>query len=264
MAKTATKKILKAIAPYGAVVLYGRYRQNRELNYCPICDSSNRFSPASSAGVRTRQRAVCSNCGSLERHRLTWLFVDRYIGMDKIKNKSMLHVAPESSLRAKFSGLLRDKYLSADMYEKDVDVKMDITNIKYPNSSFDFVMANHVLEHVSNDIRAMKELNRVQKRGGWSILLAPIANQEKTYEDSTIKTKKGRLKAFGQEDHVRKYGRDYEDRLRKAGYKVEKYSLNDIAKKSEIKKMSLAEIGDLGDFTQSEIYFCTKDGKKGS
>lgn len=259
----SAKRILKAVAPHGAVVLYRRRKTKKALedalNYCPICEKESQFSPAMSAGVRSRPKAVCPNCSSLERHRLTWLLVTRELGLKNInKKKTMLHVAPEVSLRQKFSELLGKNYLSADMYEKDVDVKMDITNIKYPDSSFDFVMANHVLEHVSDDIKAMKELYRVQKKNGWSILLVPIAKLSKTYEDPKITSKKGRLEAFGQADHVRKYGYDYIDRLRSVGYKVKVYSLKDLASKQEIKKMSLAEVGDLGDFTQSEIYFCTK------
>lgn len=253
------KKILKAAAPYGAVVLYRRRKLQKSLNYCPICNKESEFSPARSANVRTRPHAVCSNCGSLERHRFTWLLLERKIGLKSInKKRKMLHVAPEASLRQRFTELLGKQYLSADMYEKNVDVKMDITKIKYPDSSFDFVMANHVLEHVSDDIKAMKELYRVQKTNGWSILLAPIAKQARTYEDPKITTEDGRLQAFGQADHVRKYGRDYVDRLRSVGYKVEIYRLKDLASRQEIKRMSLREIGDLGDFTQSEIYFCTK------
>lgn len=170
----------------------------------------------------------------------------------------MLHVAPESSIKEKFTQLLGKNYLSADMYEKNVDIKMDITRIQYPDSSFDFVMANHVLEHVKDDIKAMKELYRVQKQKGWSILLVPVAKQPTTYEDPKITSKKGRLEAFGQADHVRKYGFDYIERLKSVGYKVKVYQLKDLASNKEIKRMSLKEVGDLGGFTQSEIYFCTK------
>lgn len=259
MTNITTRRILKAVAPHGAVVLYRRRKLANAYNYCPVCDSESQFLSAMSAGVRTRPNAICSNCGSLERHRLTWLLIERELGINNInKKKTMLHVAPEASLRQKFTALMGKNYLSADMYEKDVDVKMDITNIKYPDSSFDFVMANHVLEHVSDDLKAMRELYRVQKKNGWSILLAPIAKLEKTYEDPKITTKKGRLKAFGQADHVRKYGRDYIDRLSSVGYKVKVYRLQDLASRQEIKKMSLKEKGDIGDFTQSEIYLCTK------
>lgn len=253
------KNVIKLAAPYGLLVLYKELRYKRELNHCPICEKQSRFIPMISAGVRTRERAVCSNCGSLERHRLTWIFLVKKIGLKNInKRKTMLHVAPESSLRNKFVTMMGKNYLTGDMYEKDVDVKMDITNIKYPDSYFDFVIANHVLEHVSDDTKAMKELYRVQKKNGWSILLVPIANQPHTYEDPKITSAKGRLEAFGQSDHVRKYGYDYIERLKSVGYKVSIYKLRDLASKREIKKMSLAEVGDLGDFTQSDIYFCTK------
>lgn len=253
------KKTIKAVAPHGVVVSLQKRRHDRAFNYCPICETENEFQSTMSAGVRARPRAVCSHCGSLERHRLIWLLITKEIGTKSItKRRRMLHVAPEHSLRGKFVKLLGDRYLTADMYEKSVDVRMDITNIKYPDSSFDFVMANHVLEHVSDDIKAMKELYRVQKKNGWSILLVPVAKLADTYEDSTITTEKGRLEAFGQSDHVRKYGSDYIDRLKSVGYKVRVYTLRDLASKHEIRKMSLDEKGDIGDFTQSEIYFCTK------
>ncbi|AHB42164.1 Methyltransferase type 11 [Candidatus Saccharibacteria bacterium RAAC3_TM7_1] len=259
MTTISAKRIVRGIAPHGVVVLYRKRKQTNALNYCPICEEESQFTPAMSAGVRTRPKAVCPNCGSLERHRLTWLLITREVGIHNInKEKTMLHVAPEPSLRQKFSELLGKGYLSADMYEKDVDVKMDITNIKYPNASFDFVMANHVLEHVSDDVKAMKELYRVQKKRGWSVLLVPIAKQATTYEDPTITSKKGRLEAFGQADHVRKYGYDYKDRLSSVGYKVKIYKLKDLATRAEIRKMSLKEVGEMSDFTQSEIYFCTK------
>ncbi len=255
----SAKRIFKAIAPHGAVVLYRKHRHENTLNYCPICKSEGRFNAAMSAGVRGRPSAVCPSCGSLERHRLIWLLMEKEVGVNNInKKRTMLHIAPEASLRQKFSELLGINYLSADMYEDDVDIKMDITNIKYPDSSFDFVIANHVLEHVSDDIKAMKELYRIQKKNGWSILLVPIAKSPKTYEDPRITSKKGRLEAFGQADHVRKYGYDYIKRLKSVGYRVKVYRLKDLASKQEIRRMSLKEKGDIGDFTQSEIYFCTK------
>lgn len=169
----------------------------------------------------------------------------------------MLHVAPEASFEGKLRKLLGKKYLTADMYES-ADVRMDITDIKYPDESFDIIMCNHVLEHVSDDVQAMKELFRVQKKGGWAILLAPVADMPKTYEDKSITSKKGRLKAFGQDDHVRKYGRDYADRLRSAGYKLKVYRAKDLATRRDIQRMSLKEDSKLWGFISTEIYYCTK------
>lgn len=257
MDKRKIKRTIKYIIPFGIIVLYSRKRNKSSLNYCPICEQEGEFLPMPSTGG-IRPRAVCPHCGSLERHRLTWLFVNRKVGSANIKKtQSMLHVAAEPSFGPKLRTIVGKKYLTADMYE-EADVKMDITDIKYPDNNFDAIICNHVLEHVSDDVKAMTELYRVQKEGGWAILLVPIADMQKTYEDKKITSKKGRLIAFGQEDHVRKYGVDYADRLRSAGFKLKVYRAKDIATSAEIKQMSLQEDSKLWGFTPTEIYFCTK------
>jgi len=254
--KRQAKRGVKAVLPYGAVVVYRRHKSTKNTNYCPICNQKGEFLPMSSTGG-VRQRAVCPNCYSLERHRLTWLFINRTIGLENLKNKFMLHVAAEPSFGPKLREVVGKKYSTADLLE-EADIKMDITDIEYPDNSFDYIICNHVLEHVDDDVKAMKELRRVQKKDGWAILLAPVADMPTTYEDKKITSKKGRLRAFGQEDHVRKYGKDYLDRLKTAGYKVNVYKASDVATKQEIRQMSLKENSKLWGFTSTEIYFCTK------
>src|SRR5690606_25242155 len=134
----------------------------------------------------------------------------------------------------------------------------DITNIKYKDNSFDIIMCNHVLEHVDDDSKAVREMYRVLKPGGWAIFLVPIADMPTTYENKKIKTDAGRLKHFGQVDHVRKYGRDYVDRLKSAGWNVDIYKAQDVANKKELKNMHLIEDAEKWGFTPTEIFFCTK------
>ncbi len=251
--------MVRGLLPYGVVMLYRRLRDKRALNYCPLCEKQSLFQPMVAGDGSSRPNAICANCGSLERHRLLWLFLTREVDVENTANGgSMIHVAPEPSLRQKFAELLGENYLTADLYDESVDEKMDITAIERPDESVDFIVANHVLEHINDDRTAMKELCRVQKRGGWSILLAPVANMESTYEDPSITSEQGRLEAFGQVDHVRRYGADYVERLRGAGYDVNVYTVKGLASRGEAKKMSLKEKGDSGDAVQSEIYFCTK------
>ena len=101
-------------------------------------------------------------------------------------------------------------YLSADLNSPSAMVKMDITNIKYEDNSFDVIICNHVLEHIPDDRKAMSELYRVLKPGGWAILQVPISLLlNKTYEDPTVTTPEEREKVFGQSDHVRIYAKDY-------------------------------------------------------
>ena len=98
-------------------------------------------------------------------------------------------------------------------------IKIDITDIKFQNNTFDCILCSHVLEHILDDNKAIRELYRVLKPNGWAILQVPIL-REKTFEDPNIQTPEERLKYFGQEDHVRIYGLDYKDRLENAGFKV--------------------------------------------
>jgi SAM-dependent methyltransferase len=197
----------------------------------------------------------------MERHRLVWLFINRKIGLQNIsKKQSLLHVAAEAVLEQKLRPLIGKKYLTADLYEQ-ADVRMDIADIQYPDQTFNIIIANHILEHVHDDIKAMRELFRVQKNDGWAVLLVPIADIAITHEDKRITSKKGRFEAYGQEDHVRKYGRDYIDRLRGVGYKVGRYKAKDIASRKEIARMSLTEKGSLRGFLVSDIYVCLKDSE---
>jgi ubiquinone/menaquinone biosynthesis C-methylase UbiE len=137
-------------------------------------------------------------------------------------------------------------------------VKMDITDIQYPDESFDTVICNHVLEHVSDDRKAMREFYRILKKDGWAVLLVPIADIDKTYEDFSITTEAGRLKAFGQGDHVRKYGRDYIDRLKSVGFNVTVFKREDMASSGEITEMCLNENSEIWGFTGTEVFYCTK------
>ncbi len=109
-------------------------------------------------------------------------------------------------------------------------VRMDITDIQFPENSFDAIICNHVLEHVIDDYKAMTELHRVLKPGGWAILQVPISlSLDKTYEDFSITTARGREEAFGQDDHVRIYAKDYASRLEQAGFKVNVFNWDAVA-----------------------------------
>jgi SAM-dependent methyltransferase len=92
-------------------------------------------------------------------------------------------------------------------------VRMDITDIQYPKDTFDVIYCSHVLEHVVDDRKAMREFHRVLRPDGWALLLVPIT-VEKTFEDPSVTDPEERLSVFGQEDHVRCYGPDYVERLR--------------------------------------------------
>ncbi len=186
---------------------------------CPICGKTyKKFLPA---GVVKRKNAVCPGCDSFERHRLLWLYIYNKININKKFN--LLHFAPEDSLKEKFLKLNNINYITTDLIEPHVSLNSDIQNLPFKNNSFDIIICSHVLEHISDDKKSMREILRILKKDGWAILQVPLNEDlEITYEDPSIKSPLERLKHFGQEDHVRIYGRDYYKRLEKEGFVVKK------------------------------------------
>ncbi len=186
---------------------------------CPICNSSFRkFLPYGPKGMNNR---LCPKCLSLERHRLIWLYLKQKTNFFEA-NLKLLHIAPEQTFLDKFKKLQNLDYTTADLESPIADVKMDIRNMPFEDNSFDVLLCNHVLEHIDDEQKAISEIRRVLKKGGWAILQVPLDNSlETTYEDFSITDPKEREKHFGQYDHVRLYGRDYGDRLAKSGLHID-------------------------------------------
>lgn len=190
---------------------------------------------------KQRPNALSPGTLSLERHRQMWLYLQNETDFFT-KNYKVLHIAPEQEFLRKFKKMKNLDYTSADLFSPIVDVKADILNLPFENESFDIVFCNHVLEHIEDDQKAMSELYRVMKKGGWGIFQVPIKNSlKKTYEDFSIKDPKERQKHFGQYDHVRWYGMDYFDRLRNVGFETEPLYYSQKFSKENIKKLGLME-----------------------
>ena len=191
---------------------------------CPVCGTKRRkFLPY--GYVTSRDNALCPNCLSLERHRLLWLWLQRESDLFE-RRPRLLHVAPEvclmRHLRKAYKGHEED-YVTADLESPLADLHFDIQQIPLADESFDVVFCNHIMEHVEDDLQAMREIHRVMRRGeGWGVILSPVElEREKTFEDDSITDPEERTRIFGQYDHRRVYGRDYADRLREAGFEVE-------------------------------------------
>ncbi|HEY0744043.1 MAG TPA: class I SAM-dependent methyltransferase [Chryseosolibacter sp.] len=211
------RKYLQRVSGIGLKVLGLLYAGNNVL--CPVCGSGFRkFLPY--GRINARPNALCPSCQSLERHRLIWLYLKTQTEFFK-KPMDVLHIAPEACFMKAFERMHGDRYITADIESPLAKVKMDIHSIPFEENSFDAVLCNHVLEHVNNDIEAMREINRVLRPGGFAVLQVPFFNPipERTYEDLSITDPREREKAFGQDDHVRKYGRDYSKRIAEAGLK---------------------------------------------
>jgi Methyltransferase domain len=216
--------------------------------WCPVCGkSSSRFREF---GNPPRPDAMCPHCGALERHRLVWMYFERRTDLFDGRPKRVLHVAPEWCLQARLRRRLRGGYLAADLDSPRAAVAMDVTDIRYPDESFDVIFCSHVLEHVPDDRRAMAEFHRVLKQDGWAVLLVPIT-ADATFEDPAVVDPAERLRLFGQEDHVRRYGPDYEDRLRDAGFQVATTRIHDLVSPQDAVRLGLTPAA-------GDIFCCTK------
>jgi SAM-dependent methyltransferase len=183
---------------------------------CPCCRGRFR-------AFRThkgRRNAICPKCGAKERHRQLWLWLERETDLLSAE-LDVLHIAPEPALARHLSRQPQLRYVSGDLMSPLAAMVLDVTDIPFPDDRFDVILCSHVLEHVQDDRRAMQELHRVLRPGGWAVLQVPIeADRARTYEDPAVVTAEERLRIFGQDDHVRIYGRDYTDRLEAAGFRV--------------------------------------------
>lgn len=194
-----------------------QFNQGNDVT-CPVCESQyKKFLPY---GRVARENALCPSCLALERHRLMWLFLKEKTDFFSAPLK-VLHVAPEHCFIERFEALPNLDYITADIESPLAKVKMDIHEIPFPENTFDVIFCNHVLEHVEDDLKACAEFNRVLKPSGWGILQSPVYPLEKTLEDKTITDPAERERIFGQRDHLRKFGKDYADRLRKSGLQIE-------------------------------------------
>jgi SAM-dependent methyltransferase len=183
---------------------------------CPCCRTSfSRF--MTHRGV---PNVRCPRCGSMERHRLLWLWLDAHLEFSDGVSR-VLHIAPEPPLRRRFDTPGRS-YITADLSSPLAAIHCDVSDLPFRDAWFDLVICNHVLEHVADDRVAMRELRRVLAERGRAILLSPIARgRTTTVSEPGLNTPERRLEIYGQEDHTRLYGADYADRIREAGFELD-------------------------------------------
>ena len=170
---------------------------------------------------------------------MLWLFLERNTTFfnDKLK---ILHIAPEQPFYKKFKSIKNWDYITCDLNSPLADIKADICKLPFKKFEFDLIICNHVLEHINDDLKAIREIYRVLKKNGVAILQVPIDESlSKTFEDKTIIDPKKKSELFGQYDHVRKYGKDYYDRLKSVGFKVKKIDIQKKLSEEEIKKYCL-------------------------
>ncbi|NRR91105.1 class I SAM-dependent methyltransferase [Winogradskyella undariae] len=188
-----------------------------------------------------RNNVLSPSTLSLERHRLLWLYLNKETTFFSAE-KSVLHFAPEQCFLKRFRSLKNLKYTTTDLLSPIADVKADICDLPFEDNSYDVILCNHVLEHIPDDTKAMQELYRVMKPGGYGIFQIPQElDRAFTFEDNSITDRDERAKIFGQYDHVRVYGRDYFDKLRSIGFKVEEVDYTATLSDEDIEKYCLAK-----------------------
>lgn len=162
----------------------------------------------------------CPACGCHDRERHLYLYLKATGLLASMASARILHLAPETHLQRVIAQAGPRDYVLGDLYPSRPQVqRIDLMDIELPDSQLDFVIANHVLEHVQDDVQALREIHRVLRPGGCAILQTPFASlNEHKFEDTGITSEVGRLKAYGQEDHCRLYGADFSDFVASHGF----------------------------------------------
>lgn len=222
---------------------------NDENYYCNLCNAkvpfllefgvdSPVFSKRKIIGGGVRKNCLCPVCGGKDRER--WL---KYVLDNKInlldESVTVLHFAPEKLIENIFRNKRKLKYITADIEAGRADKVEDITHISFPDRYFDYIICNHVLEHVKDENSVFMELKRCLKEKGKVIFSVPICWEINTFEDDSIITSEDRVREYGQEDHVRLYGKDLKTRLEKFGFRVEYYQVDKVLSEEEIEMMGL-------------------------
>jgi SAM-dependent methyltransferase len=231
---------------------------------CSICHRKYNKEQFLSFGPSKRPFVACPTrgCFSSERDRFTALFIEKH----KVKYKKTLHIAPEANIQ-KVLKRYSTNYICGDLYPDQYKhlqcIYLDATKLSFPDNTFQLVYASHILEHIPDDIKAMQEIYRVLENKGFFVAFIPQVFKKDTYEDFTITEPEERKKHFGQSDHVRIYGLDFSQRLKKCGFYVQVYchqSISITVDKMEYNdKFVLDNLYDDYNLNKNEIlYVCQK------
>lgn len=224
-------------------------QQKEELCYCPICANKVlRFSRLDDYFFKKLDEYQyvhsifmnetlnildysCPNCFSSDRARLYAIYFKQHFQKNytNAKTINLLDVAPDRNLASWLKKQYQINYRSVDLYMEDVDDKADITDLNiYTDNSFDFVLCSHVLEHITDDRKAISELFRIMRTGGYGIIMVPILlNIDHDIEDPSFNTPEKRWKYYGQDDHVRMYSKNgFISKLSEAGFRVNELGID--------------------------------------
>lgn len=244
----------------GGTVLAGTLIPHEQWRECPACGKRfPSFYPVVS-GERFAFNVQCPYCKSYERHRSQWLYFERKTELLHPEHQiAVLHCSPEQVFFEHFEAEKNidyypvDKWIGYTVCGKPMRDYVDLTALPYQDGQFDYIICNHVLEHIPDECAALSELGRTLKPGGIAFLNVPLdVTLNETLEDPAYNTDALRLKHYGQCDHVRKYGLDYPTHLRRAGFQVDCSSVREFFSEDEVKRYGL--------LPEERFYTCKKEG----
>lgn len=204
---------------------------------CPICHTGLRKYMAYRS--KGEGNPTCPRCRTSRRHRHYWHYVNQFTDLFDGRRKQVLHLAPEHYLEPILRKRLGKDYVPAGYNDPRVKKTIDLNNVDEPAESYDVIICNHVLEHVPDDLKAMREIRRMLKPDGWALITVPQFAKGNTFEDPSLTSREERTRHYGQWDHLRAYGSDFADRLRSQGLAVEVIYPRDILNQQEIEAMRL-------------------------
>ena len=250
-------KVLRRIFIF-IVKLDGVIAPPKRLHKCPSCEKIFPYFYPAVCGDHIAFNTQCPHCKSYERHRAQWLYYCRETNLFSSNSPiCVLHCAPEERFFKKLYKKKNVDYYPIDKWKgftvcgKKMRDYVDLVDLPYEDNTFDYILCNHVLEHIPDEQAALLELKRVLKPGGCAFLNVPIdPTINDTLENPAYNTDSLRLKHYGQCDHVRKYGLDYKNHLEKAGFLVAYVVVKEYFSKEEIYKYGL--------LPNDRIYYCKK------
>ncbi|MDH3224487.1 MAG: methyltransferase domain-containing protein [Gemmatimonadota bacterium] len=218
---------------------------------CPCCGWSLRAFTHGGTSLRVRENGYCPRCNAKARHRRDWLFLREHTNLftDPIR---LLHVSPKYALARRLVRVQSIDFVSVDIAHRPyVTHRADVTDLPFDTCSFDAVICIHVLEHIPDDRKALKELHRVLKPGGWAVITVPIDFSRPTHEDPAIVSPEERRRLFGEEQHVRAYGCDFAHRLSQAGFQVSVHAGADLGQETKDR---------YGLLDDENVFYCIRNG----
>lgn len=263
-----TREVLRQAMPRPVLTAYrvgrsifNRWRYRGHKYYCNVCDSN--LKAWIHGGQIENRNYVCPVCYSYGRHRLMALVIDREMARKELtQGQTLLHFAPEVGLQNWLKCHLPTyKYVTADLYSPDVDLHLDLQEIALPNDSVNVIILSHVLEHVDNDVRALKELYRILAPGGRLLIQVPLSGKYATIEDK-LNDPESRLAKYGKTDHVRLFGDDLVNRIADAGFSVTIHRAHDdpYADRFSSMALDLPEDSNMLYDNESTTFECRKTG----